>query len=102
MVGKLALVMMLAGCAAPGLLTDGTSVSVGTFTSGILRHGAKLPEKGEGYLVQPLWAARNSSYGTDELVAALQHVARRVRREYPGALLQIGDLSTKGGGTSVL
>src|SRR5262245_18252884 len=76
--------LTLCGCAAPGLLTDGTSVSVGTFASGILRHGAKLPGKGEGYIVQPLWASRNSSYGTDELVAAIQHVARRVRREYPG------------------
>jgi penicillin-insensitive murein DD-endopeptidase len=94
--------LTLCGCAAPGLLTDGTSISIGTFTSGLLRHGAKLQEKGEGYVVQPLWAARNSSYGTDELVAAIQHVARRVRREYPGAMLQVGDLSVKGGGTSVL
>jgi penicillin-insensitive murein endopeptidase len=94
--------LLLAGCAAPGLLTDGTSVSVGTFSHGILRHGAKLPVRGEGYLISPLWAARESSYGTDELVTAIEHAARRVHREYPGASLQIGDLSTKGGGDSVL
>ena len=96
------LLTLLCGCVGPGLLTDGSSVSVGTFTHGLLRHGARLAPKGEGYWIQPLWAARNSNYGTDELVEALQHVARRVHREYPGALLQIGDLSTKGGGDSVL
>jgi penicillin-insensitive murein endopeptidase len=96
------LFVLLCGCAGPGLFTDFSSVSVGTFTSGFLRHGARLPEKGEGYVILPLWLARNSNYGTDELVAAIERVARRVRREYPGALLQIGDLSIKGGGESVL
>ena len=84
------------------MLTDWTSVSVGTFNHGLLRHGARLPVKGEGYLIQALWAQRSSNFATDELVGALEHVARRVHREYPGALLQIGDLSTKGGGDSVL
>jgi penicillin-insensitive murein DD-endopeptidase len=92
----------LCGCAVPGLLTDGTSVSVGTFTRGILRRGARLPAQGEGYVIPPLWQVRNSNFGTDELVGALQRVARRVRREYPGALLQIADLSQKGGGENVL
>jgi penicillin-insensitive murein endopeptidase len=93
---------VLASCAGPGLFSDGTSVSVGTFTHGALRHGAHLDDKGEGYLVPPLWAARDTRYGTDELVGAIRHVARRVRREYPGALLGIGDLSQRGGGDSVL
>jgi penicillin-insensitive murein endopeptidase len=96
------LLIFLGGCAGPGLFTDWSSISVGTFTHGLLRHGARLPVKGEGYLISQLWAARNSNYATDELVVALQSVARRVHREYPGALLQIGDLSTKGGGDSVL
>ena len=55
------LVLLACGCAGPGLFTDFTSVSVGSFTSGLLRHGARLPEKGEGYLIQPLWLARNSN-----------------------------------------
>jgi penicillin-insensitive murein endopeptidase len=94
--------VVLCGCAGPGLLTDWSSISVGTFTHGLLRHGARLPLRGEGYLISPLWAARNSNFATDEFVVAIENVAKRVHREYPGSLLQIGDLSTKGGGDSVL
>jgi penicillin-insensitive murein DD-endopeptidase len=94
--------LVLLSCAAPGLLTDGSSVSVGTFTRGLLRRGARLPATGEGYVVPGLWAVRESAFGTDELVDALRHAARRVRREYPGSLLGIGDLSLRGGGESVL
>ena len=99
---RLVVLTLLGGCAAPGFFVDDTSVSVGTFTRGFLWHGARLPPRGEGYVVPPLWVARGASYGTDELVAAIRHVALRVHREYPGALLQIGDLSVKGGGDSVL
>jgi penicillin-insensitive murein endopeptidase len=99
---SLPLLVAVGGCAAPGLLTDGTSVSVGTFSHGALRRGARLPTSGEGYVIPPLWAARNTAYATDELVEAVQHAARRVRREYPGALLGVADLSQKGGGDSVL
>ena len=67
-----------------------------------MRRGARLPAKGEGYVVPPLWQQRGANYATDELVAAVEHVARRVRREYPGALLGVGDMSLKGGGDSVL
>jgi len=91
-----------AGCAGPGFFTDGSSVSVGSFNRGALRRGARLPVAGEGYVVPNLWVQRGAFYATDELVAAVQHVARRVRREYPGAILGIGDMSMKGGGDSVL
>lgn len=92
----------LAGCAGPGYFTDGSSVSVGSFNKGALRRGARLPEKGEGYLIPPLWQQRGANYATDELVAAVEHVARRVSREYPGAILGVGDMSLKGGGDSIL
>jgi penicillin-insensitive murein endopeptidase len=84
------------------MLTDGSSVSVGTFNRGLLRRGARLPESGEGYRIPPLWNARGTAYGTDELVDAIVRAARRVQREYPGALLGVGDLSQRGGGDSVL
>src|SRR5262249_7532585 len=96
------LVPMLAGCAGPGLLTDGTSISMGSFNHGALRRGARLPVRGPGYVVPALWATRGTQYGTDELVAAIERVAKRVAREWPGALLGLGDLSQKGGGDSVL
>jgi len=92
----------LAGCAGPGLFTDGTSVSVGSFARGLLRRGRRLPPKGEGYVVPPLWQKRGALFATDELVAAIRRAAARVRREYPGGLLGIGDLSVRGGGDSKL
>jgi penicillin-insensitive murein endopeptidase len=97
-----AVVALAAGCYGPGFFTDGSSVSVGSFNHGALRHGARLPARGEGYEIPSLWQARGANYATDELVAAVEHAARRVRREYPGALLGVGDMSLRGGGGSVL
>jgi penicillin-insensitive murein endopeptidase len=94
--------LVVGGCAGPGFFTDGTSVSVGSFNHGALLRGAKLPVQGEGYLVPPLWQQRGAVFATDELVAAVQHIGRRVRREYPGSTLGVGDMSLKGGGDSVL
>ena len=98
----LLLPLLAAGCLGPGLLTDGTSVSVGSFTQGALRRGKRLPPAGEGYQIPPLWRDRGANFSTDELVQALQRVARRVAREHPGAQLGIADLSLRGGGDSEL
>jgi penicillin-insensitive murein endopeptidase len=98
----LGLSLGLSGCFGPGLLTDGTSVSVGAFTQGALRRGARLPGSGKGYLVPRLWLDRGAQFTTDEFSAALQRVARRVAREHPGAILGIADLSLRGGGDSNL
>ncbi len=95
-------VILLSGCLGPGFFTDGSSVSVGSIARGALRRGARLPEKGPGYIVPPLWESRGARYATDELVRAIQNVAKRVAREYPGALLGVGDMSIKGGGDSEL
>ena len=98
-----ALVVTVAGgCAGPGYFTDGSSVSVGSFNRGALRHGARLPARGDGYVIPNLWQQRGANYATDELVAAVEHVAARVKREYPGAILGVGDMSLRGGGDSVL
>jgi penicillin-insensitive murein endopeptidase len=95
--------MLLAtACSGPGLLTDGTSVSVGTFGHGALRKGAHLPAKGIGYKVPSLWEARDNRWATDELVAAIEHAARRVAHEMPGGTVGVGDLSQRGGGDSIL
>jgi len=94
------LVAVGAGCAARGLPGDGSSISVGNINAGILRRGRPLLGKGEGYVMPPLWDARGNRYGTDEMVLAIQRAARRVRREYPGGTLGVGDLSPRGGGES--
>ena len=98
----LALAVLLSGCVGPGYFTDQSSVSLGTFNRGLLRRGKRLPAEGEGYQVPPLWVKRGNQFGTDELVGAIRRAARRVRREYPGALLGVGDLSQRGGGDSEL
>ncbi|MCK5795950.1 MAG: penicillin-insensitive murein endopeptidase [Deltaproteobacteria bacterium] len=85
-------------CVGKGLLTDGSSVSVGTHSRGALRHAARLPLRGEGYVIPPTWAARKRNYGTDELVALLGRTARRVLRRYPRSRLAVADLSPRGGG----
>ena len=84
------------------MLGDGTSISVGTINGGHLRHGRALAAKGEGYVIPSLWTTRGNRYGTDEIVHAIERAARRVRREYPGGTLGIGDLSPRGGGDSQL
>lgn len=94
------LLVGLAACVGPGLLTDGSSVSVGTHSRGLLRRGHKLPARGEGYVVPPRWLSRDRSYGTDELVSLILRAARRVERQHRNAMLGVADLSPRGGGPS--
>jgi penicillin-insensitive murein DD-endopeptidase len=97
---RLFVLVAAVGCAGPGLLTDGTSVSVGSHARGLLRRGRRLPPEGEGYRIPGAWKVRQSNYGTDELVGAVVHAARRVARERPGGMLGVADLSLKGGAES--
>jgi penicillin-insensitive murein endopeptidase len=90
-------VVFLSGCVSKGLLTDGSSVSVGTHSRGALRAAARLPLRGEGYVVPKRWAERKRNFGTDELVTLIGRVARKVRRRHRG-VLGVADLSPIGGG----
>lgn len=93
------LAALLAGaCVGPGLLTDGSSVSLGTHGRGALRGGVALPPRGEGFVVPPRWRDRRRSFGTDELAQLIVHTARQVRRAHPRTVLGVGDLSPRGGG----
>jgi len=96
--GLLVFLLGAAGCIAPGMLTDGTSVSVGDHATGALRGGRRLPFRGEGYLVPKRWQDRQRNYGADELVELLARSARTVNRMQPHSLLGIADLSQRGGG----
>ena len=93
-------VCFLTGCAALGGVSDGSSVAYGPMTQGALRNGVRLPAHGEGYQIPDHWAERGSAFGTDELVAMIVHVARRVGMELPGSTLYVADLSPRGGGGS--
>jgi penicillin-insensitive murein endopeptidase len=99
-VGTLLLAPLSLACVGPGLLSDGSSVSVGNHATGALRHGRRLPPRGEGYLVPRRWLDRQRSFGTDELVELLVRASRKVHRAQPGALLGVADLSPRGGGST--
>lgn len=86
------------GCVGPGLLTDGSSVSVGTHSRGGLRNATRLPFRGEGYVIPRRWQERGRSYGTDELVELLVRSARRVNRAFRNSQLGVADLSLPAGG----
>jgi len=96
----LSALIAVAGCLGPGLWTDGSSVSVGTTSTGALRAATLLPPRGDGYYVPKRWRDRQRSHGTDELVQLLVRSARRVNLAYPGSLLGVADLSPRAGGPS--
>ena len=102
MKSALVLILILActSCVGPGLLTDGTSVSVGTHSRGVLRHGVTIPFSGDGYVMPRRWRERRRNYGSEGLVQLLVRAARRVQREYPGGTLGVADLSPMGGGST--
>src|SRR5262249_11301890 len=89
----LALAAMLAGCAELGVISDGTSISVGKPSQGYLVEGARLPDRGEGFTTREVWLARDNRYGTDELIDLVIGVARRMHRQVPGVKLVVADLS---------
>ncbi|MEM9462172.1 MAG: penicillin-insensitive murein endopeptidase [Myxococcota bacterium] len=91
----------LASCAGPNLWTDMSSVSVGQTGRGRLRQPARLRLRGKGYRVPEKWRNRGNIYGTDELVAAVQHAAARVRARYWRATAGIADLSPARGGRTM-
>ncbi len=90
------------GCAELGVITDGSSVSVGRTNGGYLVDGAKLPDQGYGFTTRENWSRRGNRYGTDELVQLLEHVARRMRTKVPDVRLVIADLSARAGGAERL
>lgn len=91
----------LVNCVGPGLLTDGTSVSVGHHGRGALRHGVAMPAKGEGFVIPQIWRERKRPYATDEMVELLIRTARRVRRSHGRSSFGIADLSEKSGGPAL-
>ncbi len=94
----LLLFAILAGCVGPGMLTDGTSVSVGTTSNGALRNSSTLPFRGDGYVMPRRWQDRGRNHGTEELVTLLVRSARKVHIRHRGGVLGVADLSARGGG----
>lgn len=102
-VALLTAALALAGCASIGGTNgvhDGSSLAYGWHNRGRLVDGARLPDKGDGYVVPPTWASRGNLYGTDELVGLIVRAGRRLALEQPDAPLFVADLSPERGGRS--
>ncbi|HSS00814.1 MAG TPA: penicillin-insensitive murein endopeptidase [Kofleriaceae bacterium] len=100
-VGSVALVAQVAGCAELGVVSDGTSISVGKPSRGYLVEGVRLPDRGDGFITRDVWRARENRYGTDELIDLITAVARRMRAQVRDVKLVVADLSGKGGGERI-
>jgi penicillin-insensitive murein endopeptidase len=97
----LALLVVLASCAELGVVSDGTTISVGKPSRGYLIDGVRLPDRGEGFITRAVWQSRNNRFGTDELVDLLTAVARRMQPQTPDVSLVVADLSGRGGGERI-
>ena len=95
---SLAAALACAACAQLGVVGDGTTVSVGAASDGILLDGAELADRGVGYVVPSRWRARGSQWGTDELVGLIERTGARLAAATPGTVLGVADLSRRGGG----
>lgn len=73
------------------------SLSVGSPTDGRLVGGVRIAE-GPHLRVFPSYAGTDIRYGLDSLVAMIDHAARAVRKQFPDAVLTMGQLSKAGGG----
>jgi penicillin-insensitive murein endopeptidase len=101
LLGLVLAVSALSACAGAGLFTDFSSISLGNSNRGRVRHPARLPARGNGFVVPPRWAERKFQFGTDELVDAAQRAAGRVRERDRRAKVGFADLSSLRGGKSM-
>lgn len=84
------------------MVSDGTTVSVGQSNRGGLIDAKRLPDRGPGFVARPLWIERGYRFGTDELIALVTNVARRMSSGASDVRLVVADLSARTGGRSVL
>jgi penicillin-insensitive murein endopeptidase len=89
----------VSACAELGVIDDGTSVSVGKPSDGLLRAGKRLPDKGEGFMTREVWRTRGNRYGTDELLDLITGVGRRLATTSKIRLV-VADLSSNRGGAA--
>lgn len=90
----LAVLALLAGCTQLGVISDGTSVSIGRSNKGKVVDGVRC-DRGEGFIVPKKWRERGNRYGTDELVDMIVGLGRRL---HGPTRLAVADLSMRGGG----
>jgi len=94
----LAIAWMLAGCAELGVVSDGTSISMGQANRGYIVEGVRLPDRGVGFFTRDTWRDRGNRYGTDEMIDLITGVGRRMAARKIKERLIIADISQRGGG----
>ena len=100
-VAFVALLALAGGCAELGVVSDGSSISVGKPSGGYLVEGVRLPDRGVGFVTRDVWRARDNRYGTDELIDLITAVAHRMHAQVRDVKLVVADLSGKGGGERI-
>jgi penicillin-insensitive murein endopeptidase len=60
----------------------------------------RLPATGPGWRIPDTWNQRGNSFGTPQLVGLIRRTAKRIARFAPGAVIEVADLSPRGGGGS--
>ncbi|MDX2089299.1 MAG: penicillin-insensitive murein endopeptidase [Kofleriaceae bacterium] len=88
-----------AACAELGVIDDGTSISIGKPSDGMLRAGKRLPDAGEGFMTRAVWRTRGNRYGTDEMIDLITGVGRRLATTSKIRLV-VADLSSNRGGAA--
>ncbi len=91
-------VLGLAVCGASQAYSDDRSLSLGNASDGRLVNGKRLDPIGKHHRVIESTRRRGYHWGTDELVGLILRSAARVAKAYPGAVLQVGNMSKRGGG----
>lgn len=79
--------------------TPTVSKSIGAPNKGHLEGGAHLDDSVPHLKVLGTYAPGDVRWGVKELVAAIDRAGKEVRKRYPDAVLGVGHLSQKGGGS---
>ncbi|MEJ7729788.1 MAG: penicillin-insensitive murein endopeptidase [Polyangiaceae bacterium] len=77
------------------------ALSVGPPNDGKLVGGARLDTSSPHLRVVPAYLPGDVRWGLPALVSMIERAASGVARRYPGAVLEVGDLSRRGGGELV-
>lgn len=89
------LALLTIGCARVPPLVPGVAGGVGMTHRGNLVGGVELPKQGTGYR---FLRDDDRHWATTRFAQVIQNAAKKVDEERPGAVLMIGDISTKTGG----
>lgn len=74
------------------------SLSVGYPRSGGVIGSVELPFNGAHYSIIERHRARNTRFGTQQMIDIIQHGAAQVDKVYPNSVLRMGNIGTKHGG----